>query len=146
VKIVIHSDGNKDAGAAVAYNTSGVKVAERARIVRDGTVPICEYTGLIVGLRLAVDLGADEVECWMDAELVAHHVNRVYECKKDSLRPYLSQVDELLLLFSVAKVKLFPKAGPRHKRRFLNAKADRLAAECSKAGHNIDRIHYEIAR
>jgi ribonuclease HI len=138
-KIVIHSDGSRTAGAAVAYDLTGVKLAERARVVVDGTVPICEYTGLIVGMRLARDLGATEVECWMDAELVARHATGEYACRDAKLKPYLAQVRSLQAEFEAAEIRLFPKAGPRMKRRHMNVEADALAAECSRLGRNIDR-------
>lgn len=146
MKVVIHSDGNRYAGAAVAYDQAGAMLGERARLVADGTVPVCEYTGLILGLRLALDLGAAEVECWMDAELVQRHVTGEYRCKDVGLSFYLSQVKALMARFDVAEVKLFPKAGPKRKRRYLNVAADALASECVALGASIDRIHVETAR
>jgi len=152
VKIVVQSDGGisrsrgRGAGAAVAFNQAGVRLAERARIVRDGTVPVCEYVGLIVGLRMASDLGADHVECWMDAELVVRQVDGRYRCRDEKLKPYLVQALDLMDQFKRAEVKEFPKAGPKNKRRYLNGEADALAAECIKLGRSIDRTHYEVAR
>lgn len=142
MRIIVHTDGNRYAGGAVAYDEFGNKVAERARLVSDGTVPICEYVGLLCGLELAVILGASEVTCMMDAELVQRHVTGEYACRDARLRWYLAQVQALRSMFDRAEVVLFPKAGPQRKRRYLNGDADALVARCVKIGRDIDQVFY----
>jgi ribonuclease HI len=142
MRVVIHTDGNRHAGGAVAYDEAGKRLAERARIAPDATVPICEYVGLITGLHLALDLGATDVTCWMDAELVQRHVSGEYVCRDPKLQPYLDVVRGLMARFGDgrAEVVLFPKAGKQQKRRYLNGDADALAARCAKLGKDIDNV------
>jgi ribonuclease HI len=146
MKIVIQFDGGvtglDGAGAAVAYTPDGILLAERARFVCGGTSNVYEYTGLIIGLQLALDLGAVDVEAWGDSELIVRQVNRVYECRKLHLQPFHSQAIDLLTKFAgVTRVEVFPKSGRTQKRRNLNGVADALAGECKRSGQHIDRDH-----
>lgn len=143
MRLIIHSDGNRHAGGAVAYTEDGTRIAERAKMVYDGTVPICEYTGLLCGLGLARDLGATHVRCFMDAELVQRHVTGEYVCRDVKLMPYLERVRRLMDGFVEAEVVLFPKAGPQMKRRYLNGDADALAARCVKLERDINHVFYD---
>lgn len=134
--ITIHFDGGARpkigvyAGAAVAYDDDGVELATRAQLMRDVTVPIAEYTGLILGLNLARELEATHVDVLGDAELIVRQVDGRYACRNARLRPLLAMVKLLMEPFEECRVREFPKAGPKMKRRWGNERADQLANEC----------------
>lgn len=121
------------AGAAVVLDEEGNELGTDAHLLRQTTTPVAEYTGLIVGLQLAERLGATHVLALGDAELIVRHVNGVYQCHKPHLRSMLDLVHLLMARFEECEVREFPKAGPKHKRRFGNARADQLANECMDA-------------
>jgi ribonuclease HI len=145
MKIVVQFDGACSmqrciaAGAAVAFTEDGVLIAERAKFLRDVTTPIAEYSALILGLQLALELSATEVECWGDAELIVRQVDGRYRAKDERLKVLRGQVRALMKRFNIASVREMPKAGPKNKRRHGNVKADALASECMNSGKDIER-------
>lgn len=130
------------AGAAVLYDEAGHEVACRAKFLERVTTPIAEYTALTVGLQLAAEyagLTASQTNLLAlgDAELIVRHVDGRYVCRKAELQAMLGMVWLLMEPFGQCEVKELPKAGPRHRRRYLNERADALAGECMSAGHDL---------
>lgn len=145
MKIIAMFDGSclhgvNGAGAAVAYDSTGVELARRARYLQDTntTVNIAEYVGLILALGLARDLGATDVEVLGDSELIVKQFSGEYACRRDYLRVLLEQARSAAsALRCPVTVRVLPKAGPDHRRRYGNAAADALAGECRKARRDI---------
>lgn len=144
-KLTIHFDGacsmskNIAAGAAVLFDDQGNELAHRTQFLTHVTTPVAEYTALILGLALAAEHAGAEVAqtdvlALGDAELIVRHVDGRYQCKKVHLKPLLGMVRLWSQMFASCEVREFPKAGPKNKRRFGNARADRLASECMDAG------------
>ncbi|XP_058733115.1 uncharacterized protein LOC131604708 [Vicia villosa] len=69
-----------------------------------------EYEALLVGLRLAYDLDAEEIEVFTDSQLVASHISGEYQVKSDYLAGYLSLVRKKMVWFKNATVKHIPKS------------------------------------
>jgi ribonuclease HI len=78
-----------------------------------------EYTGLILGLRRARELGVQEVEVFADSELMIRQLNGRYQVKSQSLRPLYEEALGLLSEFS--RVKLV------HVPREMNVQADEMS-------------------
>jgi ribonuclease HI len=72
-----------------------------------------------------------------DSELVVRQVNGVYRVRDPTLVVYHHQVKSLYPLFEDVEVEVFPKAGPRKKRRYGNVAADALATETMNEGRDI---------
>lgn len=121
------------AGAAVAYDEQGKELGTKSHFLEHVTTPVAEYTGLILALQLAYELGATHVTVLGDAELVVRHVDGRYQCRQPHLQPILELVRRHMARFETCVVREFPKAGPKHKRRYGNARADELASECMEA-------------
>lgn len=103
---------------------SGEPVFEISESLGRATNNFAEWTSLLYGLRKAVELGIQEVEVFMDSELVVFQVTGIYKVKKPEFRPLLDEVKTLTKKFAHFKIS--------HVRRELNRKADALANQAQK--------------
>ncbi len=126
-KFIIHSDGGArgnpgpSAIGVVLASPKGETVATISEYIGETTNNQAEYRAVIAGLGKAKELGATEVECVLDSELVVKQLNREYKVKHPDLKPVFEKARMLALGFS--KV-LF-----RHVRREENKAADALVNE-----------------
>jgi ribonuclease HI len=131
-KIIIHSDGGArgnpgPAGIGAILNLEdGTILAEISLYLGETTNNQAEYRALIAGLEKAKELKAEEVDCYLDSELVVKQLNREYKVKNAELAPLFLQIHNLSLSFK--KIKFI------HIRRELNKEADRLANEAMDKG------------
>ncbi|GAU38515.1 hypothetical protein TSUD_396320 [Trifolium subterraneum] len=90
-----------------------------------------EYEAFLAGLRLAEDMGADEIKIFTDSQLVASQVSGEYQTKEERLLEYLNFIKTKLAKFKETEVKHVP--------REHNARADVLSKLAStrrkKAGN-----------
>jgi ribonuclease HI len=116
VKLVVHVDGGARgnpgpaAAAAVLSTPDGEVVDEAREVLGVATNNVAEYRGLLLGLRRARALGADEVEVINDSELVAKQVNGLYKVKHPDMRPLHAQALEALRGFRRWSVRSVPRA------------------------------------
>jgi ribonuclease HI len=121
----VYSDGAArgnpgPAGAgAVLVEPSGQVVDRLGKFLGVQTNNFAEYTGLLIGLRRARELGVQEVEVYADSELMIRQLGGRYQVKSTSLRPLYEEALELLNGFS--RVKLV------HVPREMNAAADEMS-------------------
>lgn len=126
-KIIAYTDGgargNPGPAACGAYLTdeSGAVLKEHGRYLGEQTNNYAEYMGIIDALTHAKELGADEVDMYMDSELAVKQLNGEYRVKNPALAQLFMQVHNLKLGFS--KVRF------THVRREKNKEADRLVNE-----------------
>jgi ribonuclease HI len=127
VKVVVHVDGGARgnpgpaAAAAVAMTPEGDELAERSAYLGEATNNVAEYRALLLGLELARELGATEVEVVNDSELVSRQIGGEYKVKHAGLRPlYLEAMQEL---------RGFERWSVRSVRREGNVRADELVNE-----------------
>ncbi len=126
-KIIIHSDGGArgnpgPAGIGAVLNAdNGIVLAEISKYIGETTNNQAEYQALIAGLEKAKELKAEELDCYLDSELVVKQLNREYKVKNAELAPLFLKVHNLSLSFK--KIKFI------HIRREFNKEADRLANE-----------------
>ena len=107
--------------AAVASTPDGELLAERKLYIGDATNNVAEYRALLLGLELARELGAEEVEVVNDSELVARQIGGEYKVKHAGLKPLFSQ--------AMGELRGFHKWAVRPVRREQNARADELVNE-----------------
>ncbi len=131
-KIIIHSDGGArgnpgPAGiGAILNDENGLVLAKISHYLGETTNNQAEYKALIAGLEKAVELKADEVDCFLDSELVVKQLNREYKVKNAELAPLFLKVHNLSLSFK--------KITFTHVRRELNKIADELANQAMDRG------------
>jgi ribonuclease HI len=126
-KVVVHVDGGSRgnpgpaAAAAVATTTDGHELTERKLYVGETTNNVAEYRAVLLGLELARELGAREVEVVNDSELVARQIGGEYKVKHAGLKP--------LFIEAMAKLRDFDRWSVRSVRRESNERADELVNE-----------------
>ena len=122
--MVVHVDGGARgnpgpaAVAAVVTTPDGDLLSEEGSYIGEATNNVAEYQAVLLGLRLARDLGAREVDVVNDSELVARQINGVYKVKHAGLRP--------LFLETMKALRAFDRWSVRNVRRESNERADEL--------------------
>ena len=126
-KVVVHVDGGARgnpgpaAAAAVATTPQGDELSERSSFIGEATNNVAEYRALLLGLELARELGAREVEVVNDSELVARQIGGEYKVKHAGLKP--------LYLEAMRALRDFERWSVRSVRREGNVRADELVNE-----------------
>jgi ribonuclease HI len=127
VKVVVNVDGGARgnpgpaAVAAVATSPDGDALGERNAYIGEATNNVAEYRALLLGLELARDLGADDVEVVNDSELVARQIGGEYKVKHAGLKPLYEE--------AMGELRGFDRWAVRSVRREQNTRADALVNE-----------------
>ena len=133
MKVVVHVDGGSRgnpgpaAGAAVISTPAGELIEQATTLLGVATNNVAEYSGLLLGLERAHELGATEVEVVNDSELVAKQLNGVYKVKHPDMRPLHAQ--------ALASLRRFERWSIRSVPREQNAQADALVNTALDAAH-----------
>ena len=106
---------------AVASTADGGVLLEEGSFIGEATNNVAEYRAVQLGLKLARDLGAREVEVVNDSELVARQIGGQYKVKHAGLKP--------LYLETMATLREFEHWSVRSVRRESNTRADELVNE-----------------
>ena len=75
-------------------NAQGEPVREHQETIGEATNNIAEYRAVIRGLELARELGFEEIEYFVDSELVARQLSGVYRIKTPHIKELVLQVKE----------------------------------------------------
>jgi ribonuclease HI len=124
MKLTIHSDGGARgnpgpaATGIIIKNEAGEIVAAFGEYLGEQTNNFAEYAALIGGLKKSKELGATEVECVLDSELVVKQMQRIYKVKEPTLQKMFIQA------WNAASV--FKKISYRHTMREGNKEADAI--------------------
>jgi ribonuclease HI len=63
---------------------------------------VAEYEALVLGLRVAKDMGIKEISVFGDAELIVNQIRNIYQAKHPRLRTYRNEVWDLIDSFFLA--------------------------------------------
>ena len=99
----------------------GGALLEEGAYIGEATNNVAEYRAVLLGLKLARDLGAREVEVVNDSELIARQIGGQYRVKHAGLKPLYQETMEAL--------RAFDRWSVRSVRREANARADELVNE-----------------
>lgn len=122
MKLTIYTDGGARgnpgpaAAGVVIKDAKGKTLARYGEYLGEQTNNYAEYMALISGLKKAKALGADEVDCMLDSELVVKQLQRKYKVKEPTLQ-------KLFILAYNASAQ-FKKAVYKHIPRERNQDAD----------------------
>lgn len=126
LKVIVYADGASignpgDAGCgALVIDEQGEVLAQKYRYLGKTTSNYAEYEGLIMGLKMALGLGAKEVEVRLDSDLLVNQIKGEYKVKSKSLAKVYEKVMDLASKFDDFRIV--------HINRSENKQADRLAA------------------
>ena len=124
-RVRVYSDGAArgnpgPAGAgAILVEPSGQVLDRIGKFLGTQTNNFAEYSGLLLGLKRARELGVSEVEVFADSELMIRQLGGRYQVKSASLRPLFDEALKLLNHFE--RVKLV------HVPREMNRAADEMS-------------------
>jgi ribonuclease HI len=111
-----------------------------SRYIGIATNNYAEYTGLIVAVKYAKELGARKVELVSDSKLVVEQTNGKWKIKSEEMRPLVMEARNLLDHHFAGMWKL------RHVRRTDNVKADYYCGLAIEAGRNRNPWHHPRKR
>lgn len=126
-KVVVHVDGGSRgnpgpaAAGAVATAPDGTLLGEKAEYIGEATNNVAEYKAIQVGIELAKELGASELELVNDSQLVARQLGGEYKVKNKGLMPLFTETMRML--------RDFDRWSVRDVRREQNERADQLVNE-----------------
>jgi ribonuclease HI len=126
-RVIVNVDGGSRgnpgpaATAAVVTDPSGAVLAEHAETIGEATNNMAEYRALLLGIALAKQLGADEVEFVGDSMLIVEQVRGNWKVKQEHLRPLHAEVTDALRDLDSWSI--------RHVKRGENERADELLNE-----------------
>lgn len=127
IKLIIFTDGGArgnpgPAGiGAVIYDENKNVIAEISEYIGEGTNNQAEYSALLAAAKKAKELGASEIDFFLDSELVVKQMKREYKVKDQGLASLFLKVHNELV--NMKKVTF------SHVRREFNQEADRLVNE-----------------
>jgi ribonuclease HI len=126
MKLTMKFDGGSrgnpgPAGAgAVLYDEGGYEVSSVSAFLNgNATNNQAEYTGLVIGLEEALELGCTELVVYGDSMLVVKQVDGEWKCKSDNIKPLLEHARQLKSSFRAFSIE--------HVYRKDNSRADELA-------------------
>jgi ribonuclease HI len=103
----------------------GSMLAAHGEAIGTATNNVAEYSGLVAGLRKAIELGVDALELVSDSELMVKQMRGEYRVKNDGLRALFDEAQSLARKLGAVEY--------RHVRRAHNEIADRLVNEALDA-------------
>jgi ribonuclease HI len=114
MKLTIYSDGASrnnpgHAGLGVVVKDGNKTVAEIAEYLGKTTNNVAEYMAFIRGLEEALALGAKEVNCYADSELLVRQLNGDYKVKNEGLAPLYHHAVALSKKFKSFSVEYIPR-------------------------------------
>jgi len=127
------SKGNPGpAGAGIVIQSvAGDALRDLSVPIAHATNNVAEYTGLIEGLKAALEMGLKSVEVRTDSELMERQLRGVYRVKNPGLQPLYAQATRLM--------DRFDRCAVTHVRREKNKLADKLASDAAVEAGKVGR-------
>lgn len=109
------ASNNHDSGAGVILITpEGRKISYALSLAFKATNNEAEYEALIIGLKLAREIGINEISIHSDSQLVVNQVTGEFQAKCSRLARYLSRVKEILDDFDNHVIEHVPREENAH--------------------------------
>ncbi len=123
-KLIIYTDGGSRGNpgpsgiGAVIFDENKNKIAEISEFIGEGTNNQAEYKAVIAALEKCRKLGGEDLEFYLDSQLVVEQLNRRYKVKERELANLFLQIHNLSVFFK--------KLTYNHISRELNKETDKL--------------------
>lgn len=126
--VTVYADGSisstrRGGAGAILLDVTGVVIRMANRVLPSMTSTEAEYAALMLGLEMALDVGAISVELKMDNEVVVNQMSGLFAVNSPKLK--------LLHWDACNLARQLPQITYTHIPREQNALADVLAAEAS---------------
>ncbi|GJV94850.1 reverse transcriptase domain-containing protein [Tanacetum coccineum] len=115
----------------IITNLEGMEFTYALRFRFNATNNEAEYEALIAGLRIAGQMGVQNLQANVDSKLVANQVNGVYVAKESSMIKYLDKVKHIASTFQEFSIKQVPRGE--------NKKADALSKIASTSFAHLSK-------
>ncbi|GJV91414.1 reverse transcriptase domain-containing protein [Tanacetum coccineum] len=115
----------------ILTNPEGMEFTYALRFRFDATNNEAEYEALIAGLKIAEQMGVENLQANVDSRLVANQVNGTYVAKETDMIRYLEKVKTLTSSFKAFLIKQVP--------RNENKKADALSKIASTSFAHLSK-------
>ena len=122
----------KGAGACVLFKNSEI-YHERATYLPSTTNNMAEYTGLLNGLELCLELGIKDITIKGDSLLIINQVNNVWKCTNGPLKEIYKKCMKCIKQFNTISIS--------HVLRQYNKDADALSTLCIMSEESIDQFY-----
>ena len=104
MKLIIYADGGSRGNPGIAGSGTVVYAADGETVLREivyvvgkkASNNVAEYHGLLRGLEAAVELGADDVDFYMDSRLVVEQMNGRWKIKHPDMKQLGVQAQKLM--------------------------------------------------
>ena len=129
--LIIYTDGGArnnpgPAGiGAVIYDEEKNVVAEISEYIGEATNNQAEYKAVVAAINKAGEIGAEELQFYLDSELVAKQLNREYKVKNPELAPLFVKVYNATLKFKKVNFSHIPREQNQEADRLVNLAIDR---------------------
>lgn len=129
-KVILYSDGGArgnpgPAGiGAVVYDKNKKIIKKIAQYIGQATNNQAEYQALIAGLEEAKKVGAIEVDCYSDSELIVKQLNREYKVKNHGLGPLFIKIWNLSQNFKKINFHYIPREKNKEADELVNQAID----------------------
>ena len=102
-------------GAGIVIITlEGIRLEHSFRLGFKASNNEAEYEALIAGLKTALDLGARDVEVYLDSRLVVNQVQGSFEARDSRMKEYLRVAKRIMAKFSTTSVTQVSRGKNRH--------------------------------
>jgi len=102
MKYIVYTDGGSrgnpgPAGCGVFIQSEDASISERRyKYLGIATNNIAEYTGGLLGIQRAIELGATEMELRADSKLMIEQLSGNYKVKNPELKKIWTKIHELI--------------------------------------------------
>lgn len=127
MKAVLFSDGGSRGNpgpAGIGYTIQSmdkIPIYESGMPIGRATNNVAEYKALIQGINKAVELGINELEVYIDSQLIEKQIKGIYKVKSPDLLPYFIELKQMITKLDQFQIS--------HIRREFNKRADALVNE-----------------
>ncbi len=142
MRVVIFSDGGSrgnpgDAAIGFVIRKGENTILEYAEPIGIATNNVAEYRAALTAIQKAKALGANEVELYLDSELIQKQLTGAYKVKNEDLQVFYREIQK-----EISTLKYFSAT---HVKRALNKEADRLVNEALDNNQKIERRNEEVS-
>ena len=113
----------------VIITPEGIRLEHSFRLGFKASNNEAEYVALIAGLKIALDLGAQDVEVYSDSRLVVNQVRGNFEVRDSRMKEYLKVAKQIVAKFSTTSMTQVARGKNRH--------ADSLATPASAMSEDV---------